>query len=464
MVDAVSGRLPQSKWRRGSDPRRQSRVFRLLVRVLGLAVALAALTMLCWGLAAEARTSYLQSRIFSNLTRDMSFAVRSGPSHTIRFPSWGPYDERLGYAGLPAFIVSLTAHHFTVERQAEWSDTLDRFVDYGGSAIYGEKARAGVRLFDRDGNQLYGASYPERAFADFRSIPPVVVESLLFVEDRDLLDPQDSRHNPAVEWSRFTLAVAGRAAGLLDRRFREGGASTLATQAEKFRHSPGGRTPGAGEKLRQMVTASARAYRDGPVTTAARRRIVTSYLNSEPVASRPGYGEIIGVPEALWLWYGTELAEADRVLTAPAATKAQLARKGEVYRQVLSLLLAGRRPAYYLIEHHAALAALTDNYLRLLSASGIIDPELRDAALHAELHFRADIPPPPAMSFVGNKGTDRVRDKLVSLLHLPDLYGLDRLDLTGYDDRRHVGSKAGHQCSDPAWRSCRGQIARACRA
>jgi hypothetical protein len=70
----------------------------------------------------------------------MSFAVRSGPSHTIRFPTWGPYDERLGYAGLPAFIASLTAHHFTVERQAEWSDTLDRFVDHGGYANYGKSA------------------------------------------------------------------------------------------------------------------------------------------------------------------------------------------------------------------------------------------------------------------------------------------------------------------------------------
>ena len=287
-------------------------------------------------------------------------------------------------------------------------------------------------MFDRDGSQLYGASYPERAFADFRSIPPVVVNSLLFIEDHNLLDPQDPRRNPAVEWSRFTLAVAGRAAGLSDRRFREGGASTLATQTEKFRHSPGGRTPGVGEKVRQMVTASARAYRDGPDTTAARRQIVTAYLNSEPLASRPGYGEIIGVSEALWLWYGTELAEANRVLTTPATTKAEIARKGEVYRQVLSLLLASRRPAYFLIEHHDALDALTDNYLRLLAAAGIIDAGLRDAALHTELHFRAEIAPPPAISFVGNKATDQIRAKLVSLLHLTDFYALDRLDLTGY--------------------------------
>jgi membrane peptidoglycan carboxypeptidase len=408
------------------------RVFPFFIRVLRWATAIAVLAALCWSLATEARTSYVQSRIFSSLTRDMSFAVGPGASSSIRFPKWGPYDERLGYAGLPSFIASLGAHHFAVQRQAEWSPELDRFVDDGGYAIYREKARAGLHLYDRDGNPLYAATYPEGAYRDFNSIPPIIVNSLLFIEDHELLDPQNARRNPAVEWSRFVLAAAGRVAGLVDRRFREGGASTLATQIEKFRHSPEGRTPGVTEKLRQMVSASARAYRDGPDTMAARQRIVTTYLNSETFASRPGYGEIIGVPEALWLWFGTDMAEANRALSTPAVTIAQLALKGEVYRQVLSLLLAGRRPAYYLVDNHAALEALTDNYLKLIAAAGIIDPELRDAGLHVQLHFRTQLPPAPAVSFVGNKATERLRDKLVSLLRLPDLYALDRLDLTGY--------------------------------
>ena len=159
-----------------------------------------------------------------------------------------------------------------------------------GYAIYGEKPRAGLELFDRDRNPLYQASYPERAYKDFASIPPLVVDSLLFIEDHDLLDLQNPQRNPAVEWGRFMLAAAGRVASVVDRRFREGGASTLATQIEKFRHSPGGRTPGIAEKFRQMVTASARAYRDGPDTTAARRDIVTTYLNSTP----------LGVAARLW--------------------------------------------------------------------------------------------------------------------------------------------------------------------
>ena len=62
----------------------------------------------------------------------------------------------------------------------------------------------------------------------------------------------------------------------------------------------------------------------------------------------------------------------------------------------------------------------------------MISIELRDAALHAQLDFRDELPPTARMSFVANKATDRLRAKLVSLLRLPDLYALDRLDLTGY--------------------------------
>ena len=429
MVEAVSERwLPGNR----RDPSQWNALFRRLVRLLRWVALLAVLFLVGWGAATEARTSYLQSRLLSRWAAEMKFAVGPGASDTIRFPKWGPYDGRLGYAELPSFIASLDARHFVVTRQAQWSPALDHFVDGGGYAIYGEKSRAGLQLFDRDQNPLYRASYPERIYSDFKSIPPLVVESLLFIEDHDLLDAQDARRNPAVEWGRFMLAAAGQVGSLVDRRFREGGASTLATQIEKFRHSPGGRTAGVTEKLRQMVSASLRAYREGPDTREARREIVTSYLNSTPLGSRPGYGEIIDLPEALWIWYGTDPAEADRVLSAPAVTLAERARKGEVYRQVLSLLLAGRRPAYYLNGDGTALAALTDSYLRLMAGAGVISPPLCDAALAAKLHFRDQLPPPAAVSYIGNKATDRLRAELVSSLHVPDFYALDRLDLTGY--------------------------------
>src|SRR5262249_13254278 len=161
--------------------------------------------------------------------------------------------------------------------------------DLGGHAIYHEKAQAGLSLADRSGLPLYAASYPERVYSDFTEIPPLIVSSLLFIEDRNLLDPQEPRRNPAVDWRRFLLAAAGRSAGWIDPGLRQGGASTLATQIEKFQHSPDGRTANIGEKLRQMMMATAHAYLDGPDTTQARQRIVANYLNATPLASRPGY-------------------------------------------------------------------------------------------------------------------------------------------------------------------------------
>ncbi|MBO0736063.1 MAG: transglycosylase domain-containing protein [Alphaproteobacteria bacterium] len=429
MVEVVWGRLLWRDRRRRGD---RNTLQRGIVKLLWWGALLTALFLLGWGLATEARTSYLQSLLLSHWASRMNFAVQPGPSDTVRFPKWGPYDERFGYAKLPSFIEALSARHFSVTHQAQWSPALTHFVDEGWYAVYGEKSRTGLQLFDRDRYPLYWARYPEHTYKGFDSVPPLVADSLLFIEHRDLLDFKNPRRNPAVEWDRFTLAIAGRIAGIVDRRFREGGASTLATQIEKFRHSQGGRTPSIAEKLRQMVTASLSAYRGGPDTRTARREIVTTYLNSTPLGSRPGYGEVIGVPEALWIWYGTDPEEATRVLNTPATTKSQRARKGEIYRQVLSLLLAGRRPTYYLGGDGAAIAALTNSYLRLLADAGVINWQLRDAALAAQLHFRTKLPPPPAVSNIEYKETDRLRNELVSLLHLPDLYALDRLDLAGY--------------------------------
>ena len=235
-----------------------------------------------------------------------------------------------------------------------------------------------------------------------------------------------------------------------------GGASTLATQIEKFRHSPGGRTGGGLDKLRQMITASLRAYYDGPDTLKRREEIVTAYLNSTPLASMPGYGEIIGLPDALWVWFGTDLDEAAKVLNETPRTAAELARQGEIYRQALAFIVSGRRPSYYLLDDRAALAVLIDNHLYALAAAGIISPSLRDAALKAELHFRTEPPPSAAaVSYVQRKSTEEVRNRLVGLLHLHDLYALDRLDLTvetsvDTDTQARVASVM-ERLSDPAF-------------
>ena len=401
-----------------------------VVRPLRLAVLVAVLLLI--GLAAtwEMRTSYLEAALLTRLDRSMHFAPEPGPSPSIRFPTEGPYDQRLGYTLLPQFVRSLLARRYKIDSQVRWSPGLRRFVRFGGFPIYREKDTAGLQLYDDNGHEVYGVQYPRWIYPNFASVPPLVAGSLSFIEDKYLLDRREPERNPAIEWKRFGLAAAGRIAGMLIPGIHAGGGSTLATQTEKFRHSFDGRTRGVDAKLRQMLSASARAYIDGPHTLKRREQILTTYLNATPLGSMPGYGEIIGVPEALRIWFGTDYREAGKILGATPRDAAQWARKGEIYREALSLLLSERRPTYYLMQNHQALAALTDHYLWVLSNAGVIGPRLRNAALAARLVFKTVPPPTDPISYVDQKATADVRDKLVGLLDLPDLYALDRLDLT----------------------------------
>src|SRR5437870_1244099 len=85
------------------------------IRILRWLLLLAVLAALGWAGLYEARTSYLESRVFRYLDARMSFALAPGPSEAIRFPRNGPYDERLGYTRLPDFINSLTARQYGVD-------------------------------------------------------------------------------------------------------------------------------------------------------------------------------------------------------------------------------------------------------------------------------------------------------------------------------------------------------------
>jgi hypothetical protein len=265
------------------------------------------LLLLGWAAVLEARASFVQAQLFARWAKKMTYTVSLGPNRDIRFPSVGPYDERTGYTKLPSFVAALRSDHFSIAHQAKLSSAFNQFIADGGYAIYHENARTGLTVLDRSGSPLYAAAYPERIYTDFNSIPPVVINTLLFLEDRSLLQQRYPDRNPAIDWKRVLVAAAGRFGGWFDPDLREGGASTLATQIEKFRHSPGGRTPNALEKLRQMATASLRAYLDGRNTIGTRQQIVIDYLNSIPLSARPDFGETIGIVN--WSEYDAALRQ-----------------------------------------------------------------------------------------------------------------------------------------------------------
>lgn len=394
----------------------------LLAAVL---VALAILARLC---QIEIQTSRLQAHYLSELTRDVGFSLDNGASPDIRFPTNGPYDERLGYALLPSFEQRLTAHGFVIASQARDSERMLALADDGLFLPYQEKDQAGLQLFDGMGRPLFDASYPQRIYDSFDAIPPLVVNSLLFIEDRELLDPDQPNRNPAIDWTRFGHALLDQGARLLNRHQLQPGGSTLATQIEKFRHSPDGRTASPPEKLRQIASASVRAYLNGPQTMPARREIVVQYLNSVPLSAQPGVGEINGMGDGLAAWYGRDFTDVNAILKAPPSAD-NLDAQGLAFRQVLSLMIAQRAPSYFLHLGYGQLERMTDGYLRLLASGGVISIPLRDAALTAHVELSPAFVMSADQSFVSRKAVTSMRAHLLAALGLKNFYALDRLDL-----------------------------------
>ena len=380
-------------------------------------------------LAAEVQTSWLQARLFPRLASELTFELAPGPSDAILFPTSGPQDLRNGYADLPRFSAALAQRGFVVSRQARFSDELLTYSRHGGNPPYGEKLQTGLTLLDDEDIPLFRARYPERVYPSFDTIPPLLVDTLLYIENRELLGVRHNHHNPAVEWDRLAEAILRRGSHLILPEGPAPGGSTLATQLEKFRHSPGGQTADAREKLRQMVSASVRAYRTGPDTRDAIRLIVRDYLNGTPLAGRAGYGEIQGVGDGLWVWFGIDFPEANRALSATAG-ELSVGERARVYKPALALLLAQRRPSHLLLTGREELARLTDSHLRLLARAGVIDDALRDAALALPLQFRDRMPAPPVPAFIEQKAVNSVRTELLATLGVANLYTLDRLDLT----------------------------------
>lgn len=395
--------------------------------------ALLVLAGLGAGTVWEMRASPLQARYFSERAAGLTWEVEAGASDRIRFPGSGPYDVRHGYHTLPVVLTELGERGFVVDAQARMSDDFLAWMDGGRFPIYPEKSQSGVRLYDAEGEALYGYRYPERIYPDFYAIPDLVWQTLLFVENRTLLDERYPTRNPAVEWPRLFRAVFDAGLRALGSDRSVPGASTLATQIEKFRHAPEGRTESPRDKLLQMESASMRAYRDGPETLPSRRRIVQDYLNSVPFAGISGLGEVSGLGDGLWAWFGADFESVNDLLRAVATGErdASSPEAAAAYRQVLMLILAVQRPSFFLgrPEGWEALEARTRRFAGLLAQEGVITPEFRDAVLAAKVEVRSSAPPRTGPTFVERKAPDAARTQLLALTGTQSLYALDRMDL-----------------------------------
>ena len=259
-------------------------------------------------------------------TARMQYEVADGPSSSIAFPRSAPFDDRLGYSRIGEFQSRLEERGFEVERQAVVSEEMRQLLDWGVAPPYREPLVAGLKVHAMDGAPLYDATRSQRWFLSFEDVPPVLVQTLLYIENRELLSPYDPRANPAIEWDRMAKASLLYTGTKLGLPVPLQGGSTLAIQLEKYRHSPHGRTNSPLDKLRQVAGASLKAYRDGADTREWRREIVVDYLNTAPLAAAPGYGEINGLGDGLYAWFGLDLIDVKAALAATDLSPERVAR------------------------------------------------------------------------------------------------------------------------------------------
>ncbi|MFB6372019.1 MAG: glycosyl transferase family 51, partial [Bradymonadaceae bacterium] len=147
----------------------------------------------------ELESSHIQSMVFAEATSGVYYYVGDGTSSQIRFPDSGPFDRRTGYTRLPTILDRLTREDFQITRQARVSNRFADLVDRGVFAPYDEKQRAGLQISDPYDNRLHHSLYPKRYYKSFEDIPQLVTQTLLFIENRSLLDKDHPRRNPALE-------------------------------------------------------------------------------------------------------------------------------------------------------------------------------------------------------------------------------------------------------------------------
>ena len=161
-----------------------------------------------------------------------------------------------------------------------------RLLDWGVAPPYREPPVTGLKVRAMDGASLYDATRSQRWFVGFEDVPQVLVQTLLYIENRELLSPYDPRANPAIEWDRMAKASLLYTGTKLGLPVPLQGGSTLAIQLEKYRHSPNGRTelaarqaapgrrrePEGVPRRRRHARVAARDRRRLPEHRAARRR------------------------------------------------------------------------------------------------------------------------------------------------------------------------------------------------
>ncbi len=373
----------------------------------------------------ETRTSALESWILSAYAKRMFYKVEPGPSRSIVFPKTGPFDIRSGYTLIPDFMRRLEGEGYRVAEQARFSPELLRLTRWGVVPPFRLPTATRLTIRGMDGQPLFQAPVANHNFRHFEDIPPLAIKALLLIENRELEEPTDYRSNPVVDWDRLAKAALLYAGHKLGLPVHVQGGSTLATQMQKYRYSDHGRTDSVFAKLQQMTGASLLAYSKGPDTRAERRQIILDYLNTVPLAAAPRYGEVHGLGNGLYAWFGRSPAIVSRDLNMSGEPPAKV----KAFKQVLELLCGIRAPTYYLLQNRAALEARVNLYIRMLVKTQVIDEAFARRLEASRVEFAPHAPFYSLPPYAERKAADAIRSRLMWMTGVPGLYELDRLHM-----------------------------------
>lgn len=388
-------------------------------------LSLVMLLLVCTFIWQEINSSFYQAKLLHAMGERLTYSLETKASDTVVYPRHGPYNLQRGYNKIPEWQPILEQQGFALSQQTHFSAPLQRYSSLGFYPPYTEKQQTGLTLLDCDNDILFTFKYPQRQFKTSDDIAPLIPQLLAYVENKSLLEASSPYHNPAIEWPRLGVALVNQLKQHIGSDADSGGGSTLATQLEKYRHSTNGRTTSFKEKFQQMISASIRAYQLSPITIEHRQQLFRHYINTVPLAAASGYGEVHGIADGLWAWFGADYKQVNQLLMqSPTEITAET---GLALRQVLALIIAQRRPSYYLLQGREQLESFVDVYLQLLASDQIINQSLYNAAYAASISFK--MPGWDDSTFnVDKKATQSIRQHLGPLFNLAP-YELDRLDL-----------------------------------
>lgn len=392
-----------------------------------ISLCLISLILLCFFV--ESKTGWVQSRVITKYLEGIDFTLSEGPQVDIYYPKEGPLNERYGYTRVGEWISKLK--DYAVKAQAKLSPKHLKLVNSGINPVYEVKDSVGTQIYDSIGQPLYDKT-PTTQFQKYEDIPDVLIAILLFIENKELLN-SNPNYNPAIEIDRLARATVTYVLGKITHpKERTAGGSTLATQMEKYSFSKDGKTNSGSDKIYQLISASLRAYQDGPTTYEARKKIILKYFNTMPLGASPNFGEVYGYGEALKAFYGVELADEITVLnqlfqTDQLYSEEQLA----ALNRALQLIISVRNPSY--LSKPEKLKELKTIYVKILVENNIIRSRAFDTL---SLFQSKQTPELQKKNFVENKAQDLIRKKVSKLLKL-DYQSLDKLDLKVYSTIRN---------------------------